>query len=100
MEKAVGAGSAEEPEDVRPTVATPVGHAVKVSVSMPDDLVDDIRARVGKREFSRFVAEAAAHQIAMIKLGEIVEAHEAEHGQIPDELMREAEDRWHEAFGQ
>jgi hypothetical protein len=100
MEKSVEAGRPGGPEEASSRAAEPGGHAIKVSVSMPDDLVRDIRARVGKREFSRFVAEAAAHQIAMIKLGEIVEAYEAEHGPLAEELLREAEDRWHEAFGQ
>ncbi|MEY9947041.1 hypothetical protein [Kitasatospora sp. GAS1066B] len=99
MVKSSAAPESVEAEEFAPRVTEPVGHAIKVSVSMPDDLVSDIRARVGKREFSRFVAEAAAHRIAMMKLGEIADAYEAENGPIPDDLMRQAEDRWHEAFG-
>jgi hypothetical protein len=85
--------------DVPEDDAAEPDYAIKVSVSMPGSLVRDIRARVGKREFSRYIAEAAAHQLAMDKLGEIVDAYVAEHGPIPEGLRQEAEARWHEAFG-
>lgn len=81
------------------TEAADPDYAIKVSVSMPGSVVRDIRARVGKREFSRFVAEAAAHKLAMYKLGEIVDAYVAEYGPIPQELLDEAEAEWHAAFG-
>lgn len=81
------------PEDIG------TGHAVKVSVSMPDDLVKGIRERVGPREFSRYVSEAARRQYQLDLLGEIVSDYESRHGPIPAELMEEAEREWQQVFG-
>lgn len=74
-------------------------HAVKVSVSMPADLVAAVRQRVGRREFSRFVTEATQHRVRLEMMAEIVEEHVAEHGPFSEEVERQVEQEWRDAFG-
>lgn len=78
----------------------PVGdaRAVKVSVSMPGRTIADVRSRVGKNQFSRYVTEAVERQLRMDKLGEIVDAHVAEHGPIDPEIIKEVEEEWRAAM--
>jgi hypothetical protein len=66
----------------------------KVSVSMPEELADAVRARTGAGGFSRYVTEAVSHEIRHDLLGELIDEYEAEHGPIPEELVREALREW------
>lgn len=75
------------------------GHAVKVSVSLPEDVVAEVRARVGPREFSSFVAEAVEQRLRLQMLGEIVDHYVAEHGPISEEVSREVDAEWRAALG-
>ena len=76
------------------------GHAVKVSVSLPQNLVEEVRSRVGPREFSAYVAEAVAHKLRMQMLGEIVDDHVARNGPIPEDAKRKVAEEWLAAFGE
>lgn len=73
--------------------------AVKVSVSMPADVVASVRKRVAPREFSRYVAEATRHRVRLEMLGELVDAYVAEHGPFSEEVERQVEQEWRDAFG-
>lgn len=75
------------------------GHAVKVSVSLPQDVVREVRARVGPREFSSYVAEAVEQRLRLQMLGEIVDDYVAKHGPIPDEIAQEVDAEWRAALG-
>jgi hypothetical protein len=75
------------------------GHAVKVSVSLPQDVVEEVRARVGPREFSRYVAEAVEQRLRLQMLGEIVDDYVAKHGPIADEISQEVDAEWRAALG-
>ncbi len=75
------------------------GHAVKVSVSLPQDLVDEVRARVGPREFSAYVAEAVEQRLRLQMLGEIVDDYVAKHGPISAEVAQEVDAEWRAALG-
>lgn len=39
------------------------GHAVRINISLPFDLVKDLKKRTNPREFSKFLAEAAEEKI-------------------------------------
>lgn len=76
-----------------------VGPAVKVSVSLPQDVVREVRARVGPREFSRYVAEAVEQRLRLQMLGEIVDDYVAKHGPVTDEIAQEVDAEWRAALG-
>jgi hypothetical protein len=76
-----------------------IGPAVKVSVSLPQDVVQEVRARVGPREFSRYVAEAVEQRLRLQMLGEIVDDYVAKHGPISDEISQEVDAEWRAALG-
>ncbi|WP_026123848.1 ribbon-helix-helix domain-containing protein [Nocardiopsis chromatogenes] len=62
----------------------------KYSVSLPEELAETVRARVGPGGFSAFVAEAIEHRIAMDRLGEIVADFEADNGPLMDQEVEAA----------
>ncbi|MDR2984182.1 MAG: hypothetical protein LBV34_05010 [Nocardiopsaceae bacterium] len=66
----------------------------KVSVSMPEDLAEAVRARTGAGGFSRYVTEAVEREIRHDMLGELIEELEAEYGPVPQELLDEARREW------
>ena len=66
----------------------------KVSVSMPEELADAVRARTGAGGFSRYVTDAVQEQVRLDLLDDLVAEFEAEHGPIPEELVREAMREW------
>lgn len=77
-------------------LAHPTGRAGKVSVSMPEELMAQVRERVGPGEFSQYVAEAVARQLRLDLLGELLDHLEVEHGPVPEHLMEEARRAWDE----
>jgi len=70
------------------------GKVRKVSVSMPEELADAVRARTGAGGFSRYVTDAVQEQVRLDLLDDLVAEFEAEHGPIPEELVREAMREW------
>ncbi|WLW52519.1 hypothetical protein [Streptomyces sp. YU58] len=62
----------------------------KYSVSLPEELAETVRARVGPGGFSAFVAEAIEQRIAMDRLGEIVADFEAENDPLTDQEIEAA----------
>lgn len=81
----------------QPEVGT--GHAVKVSVSLPQDVVQEVRSRVGPREFSSYVAEAVEQRLRLQMLGEIVDDYVTKHGPISGDVAREVDAEWRAALG-
>jgi Arc/MetJ-type ribon-helix-helix transcriptional regulator len=71
-----------------------LGRARKVSVSLPEGLTAAVQQRVGKGEFSHYVAEAVARQLELDLLAELAALLEAEHGPVPEEFLAEAEAAW------
>jgi hypothetical protein len=65
-----------------------------VSVSMPEELADAVRARTGVGGFSRYVTDAVEEQVRLDLLDDLVAEFEAEYGPIPEELVREAMREW------
>jgi hypothetical protein len=70
------------------------GKVKKVSVSMPEDLTEAVRARTGAGGFSRYVTEAVSREIRHDLLGDLLDEFEAEHGPVPEELVEQARREW------
>jgi hypothetical protein len=70
------------------------GKVRKVSVSMPEELADAVRARTGTGGFSRYVTDAVQEQVRLDLLDDLLAEFEVEHGPIPEELVQEAMRQW------
>lgn len=74
----------------------------KITITVPDELVESIKGRVDARGVSAYIAAAAAHQDAMDRLRELTERLEAEYGPVTAEEERAALERiaatddWHD----
>jgi hypothetical protein len=66
----------------------------KVSVSMPEELTEAVRARTGAGGFSRYITDAVQEQIRLDLLDDLIAEWEAEHGPVPEELVEEAMREW------
>jgi hypothetical protein len=66
----------------------------KVSVSMPEDLADAVRARTGTGGFSRYVTDAVEREIRHERLGELLDELEAEYGPVPPEVREQTRRMW------
>jgi hypothetical protein len=83
--------SADRPGQIRPGMH---GKAAKVSVSLPTDLTEAVRARTGAGGFSRYVTEAVQERIRLDLLEELSTELAAEFGPVDDELVRQAMTQW------
>lgn len=71
--------------------------SVKVSVSMPQSLAEQVKTRVGARRFSGYVAEAVGRQLQRDRLAELLDDLDREHGPVPADVLAEVEALWHVA---
>ncbi|PJN26988.1 hypothetical protein [Kitasatospora sp. CB02891] len=76
---------------------TRAGATENISVSMPSDLIAELRTRAGRRGVSSYITEAVRHRLAMDGLAEIVASHEADHGALTEQEIEEAR---RELFGE
>ncbi|MGW0391550.1 hypothetical protein ACWDYJ_11755 [Streptomyces sp. NPDC003042] len=65
----------------------------KITITVPEELLESIRSRVDARGVSAYIAEAAAHADAMDKLSELSELLEREYGPYSDEAYEAVLDR-------
>jgi Arc/MetJ-type ribon-helix-helix transcriptional regulator len=70
------------------------GKVEKVSVSLPSELTEAIRARTGAGGFSRYVTDAVQDRIQHDLLGDLLDELEAEYGPIDEAGVREAMKEW------
>ncbi len=70
------------------------GKVKKVSVSMPEELTEAVRARAGTGGFSRYVTDAVQEQIRLDLLDELAVELEAKFGPVDEELVRQAMREW------
>lgn len=70
------------------------GKVRKVSVSMPEELAEAVRARTGSGGFSRYVTDAVEEQIRLNLLDELSEKLQAEFGPFDEEGVRQAMRLW------
>lgn len=66
----------------------------KVSVSMPEELAEAVRARTGAGGFSRYVSEVVEREIKHELLGELLDELEAEYGPVPPEIREQTRREW------
>ena len=69
----------------------------KVSVTLPADLLDQIKERVGPGNLSRHLSEVLEEDERQRALRDWLEHMEAEHGPIPAEAVEEVRRRWRTA---
>ena len=62
---------------------------VKRSVSLDEDLDQELSERYGRGGKSRFLNDAARDALARVKIAELLERYDAEEGSIPDDVRRE-----------
>jgi post-segregation antitoxin (ccd killing protein) len=65
----------------------------KVSVTIRRELLEQARALAGGN-LSAFVSDAVEDRVSLEQARRAVEAYEAEHGVIPEELVEQALARW------
>jgi len=70
------------------------GKVRKVSVSMPEELADAVRARTGAGGFSRYITEVVEREIRHERLGELLDELEAEYGPVPPEIREQTRRMW------
>lgn len=70
------------------------GKVRKVSVSMPAELAEAVRARTGAGGFSRYVTAAVQEQVRLDLLDDLSAELEAEFGPIPDEIRQKTRQTW------
>lgn len=63
----------------------------KYTVTLPEELAEEIRSEVGPGGFSRYVTEAVERQRERERLHEAVTWWESEYGPVTDEELAEAE---------
>ncbi|MBT2469945.1 hypothetical protein J7E97_19220 [Streptomyces sp. ISL-66] len=64
----------------------------KITITVPEELLESIRSRVDARGVSAWITEAAARRDAMDKLGELAAGLQEEHGALTDEELRATDD--------
>ena len=72
------------------------GKVRKVSVSMPEELAEAVRARTGSGGFSRYVTDAVEEQIRLNLLDELSEKLQSEFGPFDEDGVRQAMRLWTE----
>lgn len=68
------------------------GPAQTIAASVPRALTEAVRAKVGKREFSSFVARAMARELIDQNRAAYVTSYEEDHGPIDPQLTARLED--------
>ncbi|MEZ0095707.1 Arc/MetJ-type ribon-helix-helix transcriptional regulator [Streptacidiphilus sp. EB129] len=63
----------------------------KYTVTLPEDLAESVRAKVGPGNFSNYVTQAIARQEERGRLHELVDWLEDEYGPVTEEELTEAE---------
>ena len=70
------------------------GRVRKVSVSMPEELAEAVRARTGAGGFSRYVTDAVHEKVRLDLLDDLSAELEAEFGPIDEDGVRQAMRLW------
>lgn len=68
--------------------------AAKLSISVPGELAEEMRRRVGTRGLSGFVAQAIAHELERERLGALLKDLDAELGPVPKAELARARRQW------
>lgn len=65
-----------------------------MTITLPEDLESAIKAEIGEREFSAYIAEAAARRYQQDQLAALLDQMDAEHGLVPEHIRREVASWW------
>jgi hypothetical protein len=84
----IGAGPGSRPH------GPPGSRVQKVSVSMPAELADLVRARTGTGGFSRYVTEAVQEQVRHDLLADLSAELESEYGPVDQDGVEQAMREW------
>jgi hypothetical protein len=76
------------------------GPATRVSLSLPEGTAEAIRARVGKREFSAFIAEAVERELRGQVLDEYLADYESRKGPVSPQARQQARQVFDEVFAE
>lgn len=76
------------------------GPAARVSLSLPEGTAEAIRSRVGKREFSAFVAAAVERELRGQILDEYLADYERRRGPLSEETQQAARRVFDEVFAE
>ena len=76
------------------------GPATRVSLSLPEGTAEAIRARVGKREFSAFIAEAVERELRGQVLDEYLADYESRKGPVSEQARQRARLVFDEVFAE
>ncbi|MFI5843588.1 hypothetical protein ACIA8K_28180 [Catenuloplanes sp. NPDC051500] len=76
------------------------GPATRVSLSLPEGTAEAIRARVGKREFSAFIAEAVERELRGQILDEYLADYESRKGPVSEQARQQARQVFDEVFAE
>ncbi|WP_327682896.1 hypothetical protein [Kitasatospora sp. NBC_00458] len=68
----------------------------KYTVTLPEELAEEIRSLVGPGEFSRYVTQAIRLKHEQDRLAEFVDRWETEYGPVPDDALTRAEEELRE----
>jgi hypothetical protein len=68
--------------------------AAKLSISVPSELAEEVRRRVGARGVSGFVTRAIAHELERQRLGVLLHEMEVELGPVPAAELARVRRRW------
>lgn len=71
-----------------------VSEYAKVSVTLPSPLLERIKAKVGPRGVSGYVASALEAEERRQALRAWLDAQDAEHGAVPAEIMKQVQWEW------
>ncbi|MFJ8658400.1 hypothetical protein [Streptomyces sp. NPDC093795] len=76
------------------------GPATRVSLSLPEGTAEAIRARVGKREFSAFIAGAVERELRGQVLDEYLADYERRKGSVSERARQDARQIFDEVFAE
>jgi len=71
-------------------------HTDKLSVTVPSEVAEEIRARAGRGNVSAYVTQALLRQLEHDRLGDLVAGLEAVYGSVTDEELAAARAEWPE----
>lgn len=76
------------------------GPSTRVSLSLPEGTAEAIRARVGKREFSAYIAAAVERELRGQVLDEYLTDYENRQGPVSEQARRRARQVFDEVFAE
>ena len=67
-----------------------MGRVVKLSISLPAELAEELRRQAGPGRVSSFIEQAIARRLENTNLRRILDEMDEEYGPVPEEMILEA----------